>query len=378
MVPYHSVVTEIRRVLVIEPFEGARWRSITAYSSSLQEMLRAAGIEVEVASAPWFNPPSMTRAIRSRWWNQQAIQDAAAGKFDMVHLTDHALGHHAGRFAAHTPTLVTCHDLMPFTLPGYYASTVEAVVKRAFLRRPYGSLKDANVVIAVSEYTAADLARRLNLAESVVAVPNVVRPAFHPAPRSAAEDGLARAGIQLRGGVRILSVGNDRAYKNLRPLIEALAHPLLAHATLVRVGPPLHSSLARRAEELGVLRRIQYVRAETDELLALAYGAASVLAQPSLAEGFGIPVVEAMACGLPVVVSDGGALPEVAGGAGVVVPLSGADFPSRFAHGLDEAMRDADALARAGLARAKAFEPGAVLPRMFEAYSRAKARRASG
>ncbi len=364
---------EIRRVLIVEPFEGARWRSITAYSSSLREMLIGAGIDVEVASAPWFNPPSIVHAARARWWKQPAFTAAESGAFDIVHLTDHALGHHARRFARHTPTVVTVHDLMPFSVPGYYASSREALLKRAFLKRSYSGLKYANALVAVSNYTRDELASRLDLWDNVSVVPNVVRSAFSARPVSEAENRLLEAGISLPAGPRVLSVGNDRAYKNVGALVEAMAHPALSHASLLRVGPPLEGSLARLATQLGVSRRLQYVQAPSDELLSLVYSASSVLAQPSLAEGFGIPVVEAMACGLPVVASDGGALPEVVGAAGTIVPLGPPDFPGRFAAALFDALTTRAERLSAGVERAAIYAPAAVAPRMLDAYEMALA-----
>jgi glycosyltransferase involved in cell wall biosynthesis len=179
----------------------------------------------------------------------------------------------------------------------------------------------------------------------------------------------------LPAAPRVLSVGNDRAYKNLEATIKALGQPALAHASLVRVGPitPAQRALATSN---GVSRRTFVPGALGDEQLALLNAACDVLAQPSLAEGFGIPVIEAMACGLPVVVSDGGALPEVVAGAGVVVAL-GEDFPRRFGLGLVEAFERGPELRSAGIERARAFAPEAVLPTLLEAYERAVSKRIS-
>ncbi|MEO8538512.1 MAG: glycosyltransferase family 1 protein [bacterium] len=362
---------EIRRVLLVEPFEGVRWRSISAYAGSLRTMLEAAGIDVETASAPWFNPPSIIHATAAHWSRQTAVRDAAAGKFDVVHLVDHGLAHHAGRFASGAATVVTCHDVMPFTVPGYYQTRHEALLKRSFLRRSYEGLRMADVVIAVSHYSAGQLAERFGLTESVVEVPNVVRPAFRPIPTREAEVALLAAGTELPPNPRILSVGNDRAYKNLPALVEALARPALAHASLIRVGAKMTGEAARRAAETGVARRVRNLEAGADATLALVYAASSVLAQPSLAEGFGIPVIEAMACGLPVVASDGGALPEVVSDAGIIVRLAEADFPGALANGLSLALAERDRLSVEGIQRASAFAPEAVLPRILEAYQRA-------
>ena len=364
-------MTAIRRVLLVGPLEGARWRSISAYTNSLREMLLSAGIEVETAAAPWFNPPSIVDATRKRWTRQREVRASEEGYYDLVHLTDQALGHHVPRFRRDSPVVVTCHDIMPFTVQGYYRSGIEGKLKRAFLRRPQRLMCEASALIAVSEFTRRQVLAHYGVDESkMVVVPNVVRGAFLPGDRAAAESALVARHIALPPAPRIVSVGHTQGYKNLPALLHALAQPGLAHAQLIRVGARLSPELLSLAARLGVRHRIQELGAVPDEVLALIYRASDALAQPSLAEGFGLPVIEAMACGLPVVASDGGALPEVLGDAGVTVP-PGPDFVSRFARALISSLERRPELSVAGVLRAETYRLAAVLPALLGAYERA-------
>jgi glycosyltransferase involved in cell wall biosynthesis len=300
-----------------------------------------------------------------------------AGEYDVVHLTDQALGHHVRRFSRQ-PVVVTCHDLMPFTVPRYYHNRLESVVKRGFLRHSIGGMVKADRIVAVSEYTASEIERLPQLgAERVTVVPNIVRPVFHPVDD--AEAALGDAGIQLPPRPRVLSVGHAGPYKGLEFLLRALATRDLTGASLVRVGSRLTKRQRRLAASLGVISRITELGRLPDELLAAAYSACDVLAQPSIAEGFGVPVIEGMACGLPVVVSDGGALPEVVGAAGVVVPWEGASDPglfhARFAAAAREALVEPPGRGQLGLGRAACFTPDVVVPRLLDVYRAAIASR---
>jgi glycosyltransferase involved in cell wall biosynthesis len=325
-------------------------------------MLETSGISVETAEAPWFNPPSLARGLAAGWWRSAAFRAARSGEFDLVHLVDHALAHHAHGLRGHLPVLVTCHDLMPFSVEGYYESRLEGVVKRAFLRRSFRALRSAHRVIAVSEFTRGEAIRLAGVnAARVSVVPNVVRPSL------AAASGAAPVPVDSLPHPRILSIGNDRGYKNLSALMEALSSPLLAEAHLVRVGAPLSRQVRARAKTLGVDSRVHDLGVLSDGELAAAYRATDVFVQPSLGEGFGLPVIEAMAAGLPAVVSDGGALPNVVGDAGTVVPL-GAEFAERLAAAIAAAAHDRAAWTDRSRRRAAEFQPALVAPLLIAAY----------
>ena len=123
----------------------------------------------------------MLDGARARWWRQPGIEDARAGGFDVVHLTDHALGHHSAGFAGKARVVVTCNDVMPFTLPGYHRTVRERVVKQAFLRRSLTGLRRTDQVIAVSEFTAREAIELLDLPPRLVTVVPNMRAAGVPA-----------------------------------------------------------------------------------------------------------------------------------------------------------------------------------------------------
>ncbi len=360
--------------MVVGPLEGAKWRSITGLSKTLAAELVAAGVPVSTAVAPWWNPPSLLTGARMRWRRQPALRAFADQPAGVVHLTDHALGHHVDRFRNRAPVLVTCHDLLPFTLPGYYPTRGERLLKQSLLRHSYRGLSRASLVVAVSEFTAGEAIGRLSLSPSnVVVVPNMVRRVFRPLDRAAAESVLAAAGVHLPPGPRVLSVGHSGPYKNIEFLLEVMATRPLQDGTLIRVGG-LTRQQRQLAGALNLERRVLPAGPVTDEVLAALYAASDALAQPSRAEGFGIPVVEAMACGLPVVTSDGGALPEVAGEAGVVVPLVRPGAANRFAEALAAASAPSPSrrqLVDRGIARAASYSPEVVIPMLRDAYARA-------
>lgn len=270
----------------------------------------------------------------------------------------HSLSHHLpARLRA--PRLVTIHDLNQLRNPHW--STPRHLEKRQ--RRLRALVERADCVIAPSRFTAGELEELFRLpAERIRVVPNGVDPREFERPAEA-----ELAAVRARHGDFVLGIGLFPR-KNFARVVEALrALPELRLVLVGKSGRTAEAVMAR-ARELGLAERV--IRREDvpqRELLALL-GAARALAVPSLYEGFGLIVLEAMACGTPVVCSDAGSLPEVAGDAALVVD---ARDPESIAAALrrvgeDEAL--ADELRARGRKRAEAFSWEASARRLREVY----------
>ncbi len=231
-------------------------------------------------------------------------------------------------------SVVTIHDLIPLRFPEYFNA----------LQRSYAHLmmshavKRAGCVLVDSEFTKNDIMDTFRVNERRIVVAHLgVTDEFRPV-KSRQKIATLRKKFDLPGPF-ILFVGNIKPHKGIAVLFKALA--LLKHTDidLVFVGekPLQNAALLAAANELHIEKRIHQIGRLSQGELVLAYNAAEVLAMPSLYEGFGLPVLEAMGCGTPVVVSDAGSLPEIAGNAALVVPRNN---PGALAEALEVVLRN--------------------------------------
>ena len=235
------------------------------------------------------------------------------------------------------PCIVTVHDLSFEREPGLMGRKDRFVFRRVVPR----AVRDAARVLAVSERTKRDLVDLYDVPPAkVVVTPNGVDPAFSPGD-GARDYALAVGAIQRR--------------KNQLAALEGAAAVGLP---LVIAGPAKDSGLAGELRRSGA-RLEGYV--ETERLAELYRGAAC-LVQASRFEGFGLPVLEAMACGTPVVAVREAALEEVAGDAAVFVE------EGALADGIRRALEERDRLVAAGLERARSFSWRATAERTLAVY----------
>jgi len=260
--------------------------------------------------------------------------------------------------------VVTLHDLFFFKHPEMTGREV---------RRDYASLVREHVhradgVVCVSEYTAAEARRLLDVPPEKIAVtPHGVDPSFRePLPQEQVDEALRRLRLP-RGG--ILYVGSEEKRKNLVTLVMAY----LALARRRRLLPPLvlagpGPAWAQGGDRIGPQIRATGYLPQRD--LRALMAASSTLVLPSLEEGFGLPVVEAMAAGLPVVCSHGSALAEVAGDAATLVEARDANALARAIERLLDDPAQAETQRRRGLERSRAFDWSDTAARTLAFYHR--------
>jgi glycosyltransferase involved in cell wall biosynthesis len=225
--------------------------------------------------------------------------------------------------------------------------------KRALRRQVGHVVRHADRIFAISAAAARDISAALSVAESRLTVtPLGVR----PAGSSAASAVDIRDRLQIGNRRILLCVAQKRPYKNLTVLVTALKH-LPADVVLVLPGSPTpyEQELRAAAAAHGVLERVRFPDWLTDEELEALYVAASAFALPSLAEGFGLPVLEAMARGVPVACSDIPVLAEVAGDAALRFDPLAQDDVNRCLRELLENPPLAGELASRGRERAACF-----------------------
>ncbi len=252
------------------------------------------------------------------------------------------------------PRVLTVHDVTFFLLPNRYP-----VARRLFFQAMTRlAARRATRVLVPSHSVRESLSSLLQTPLDRLAVtPEGVSAAFRPLDRDDCRL-LAHERYGLPDGY-LLSVGTREPGKNREALLQALAR-------LVRGGRDLHLAVvgqrgwryegeSEALSSLGVEGRVHFTGYVPQADLPALYNAASVFVFPSLHEGFGLPALEAMACGVPVVTSTVSALPEVVGEAGLLVDPANADaLADAIARVLDDRTLAAD-LASAGLARAASF-----------------------
>ena len=252
------------------------------------------------------------------------------------------------------PTVVTIHDISFEFFPEYFNPRERMRMK---LLIPLSGRRAAHV-LTISEYSRRQLIETYRLSEEKVTVTYLgVSPAFLPLHDEEVCKKTARFDLS---GPCILGVGNVQPRKNLVRLIRAFAAlrktKSIPHQ-LVLVGKMAWKAeqVLEEIERLGIRDAVKITGYVTEEELVALYNRADLFVYPSLYEGFGLPIVEAMACGTPVVTSNVTCMPEIAGDAALLVdPLSEEEIGAAILRVIDDPALGAE-LTKKGLLRSKVF-----------------------
>jgi len=269
---------------------------------------------------------------------------------DLFHSTNYMLP----LFLRKIAVISTIHDLIPIKFPHFTPRAKKTRFNRLFRRLLIQCARRSDRVITVSHHTRDDLMRILGLPpEKIAVVYNGIDSKYHPQNRNGHPGSLPSDPF-------ILYVGRFDPYKNVVGLIRSFnrfCRDRKDNPRLVLAGhlDPRYPEAIQIVEELGLQARVSFLDGATEEELIQLYSAARILILPSLYEGFGLPPLEAMACGTPVIASDRGSLPEVVGDAGLIIDPEGEDSIAGAIERLWESDTLRSELREKGLRRAKDF-----------------------
>src|SRR2546426_5917266 len=324
----------MRLAIDVSPLVQTRAGTARYLKGLLRELRRRD--DVEVSTRSFGRGDRLSTLMRDGAWYPFLLGRPQAA--DVLHCPTYR-----GPLRPRVPLVVTVHDLAVLRHPGAFNRWTREYSPRVVPR----VLRAAREVIAVSEFTRRELVELLGVSEEKIhVVPNAVEDEF-------TEDGPAEQGEY------VLAVGTLEPRKNLARLVEAVR----------RTDTELRIVGARGWGRVEVdSNGVRWLGEVSDAELARLYRGAVCVAYPSLYEGFGIPVLEAMACGAPVVTTRGTAMEEVADGAAVLVD---AQDPAEIAAGIFQAVADRAQLVARGLERAREFRWDAVAAATMDVYREA-------
>ncbi|MCX6030228.1 MAG: glycosyltransferase family 1 protein [Chloroflexi bacterium] len=338
-----------------------RKTGIGIYTTQLLPALRQIAPQHDYVELDWGHDPTMRLDRRLRWQQWVLPRQAHAAHADLLHVP----GFDAPRCTP-CPVVLTVHDLIGMLFP----QNLPPVSRFYWSRWLPWSVRWASRVIADSEHTRRDIVRLMRIpAERIAVIPLGVQPAFRPI-----HDATLLAALRQKYGLPtqiILYVGTLEPRKGLEMLVDAYAALAseIAHDLVIAGKRGWYTEgLFRQVVQLGLERRVHFTDYVPDEDLPGLLNLADVFVFPSRYEGFGLPPLEAMACGVPVISSDAASLPEVVGDAGLLFPSGDS---TALAAALRRTLTDCDLRVRLqaqGQARARQFTWEATAQRTLHVY----------
>lgn len=253
--------------------------------------------------------PSRWRYQLSRFYYYPFYAQRHEGNVN--HIIDHSFAQ-ISQFLNHEKTVVTCHDLIPLKYLPDGTRVEKDPTSLDLFKKSVNYLKEVKCVIVDSEATKKDLISMLEIPESKIRVIYLGRNIAFQIVTNTTE---VKTKLALPARPVLLHVGNTLPYKNLEKIFSCLKILKEEKVTFifVKVGPEFTSSQKQLIEEFDLKDDIIEAGFLTEKELIQLYNLSSVLLYPSLFEGFGLPVLEALSCGLPAVISKNTSLEEIAG-----------------------------------------------------------------
>lgn len=312
------------RVALVCDFLEERWPSMDLFGDMLYQNFHsehAGALQVELLR-PALRPRFSRLRPNGAFWNADRLINRfrdypawlkqRAARFDVFHLVDHSYSQLILDLPAER-AVVTCHDLDTFNCVLEPSLDPRPRWYRAMAQRSLNGFLKAAQVICVSAFTRAQVLRHgLFAPDRISVIPPGADPVFFAGVNP---DAQASVRAFLPGRPYLLHVGSTIPRKRLDILLRVFAGVARAvpELRLVRVGGALTEGQQRLADELGIAGRIVQAPYLSKQQVAAVYGEAALVLQTSDAEGFGLPVIEAMACGCPVIASDIPPLREAGG-----------------------------------------------------------------
>jgi len=267
------------------------------------------------------------------------------------------------------PYVVTVHDIGPLSHPEFFSNTRPWIMKKSLKQ----AIDKADAIICVSRSTAEEVESYtgLNLSDRIQVIHEGVTPFFFEKTQTGCLATLM--GLPAPGTPFILATGKISPRKNIARLIQALskvAEIIPHHLVLVGGSGWDMDAVYRETNNPAVAGRVHQMGYVTDDQLRALYNSASLYIHPSLYEGFGLTVLEAMAAGCPVITSNVYSLPEVAGDAALLIDPYNADEMAEALKALCTNESMAEELRRRGLERAGTFTWGKCAEQVAEVYRR--------
>ncbi len=279
----HATQLDLEIILLRNPAAASRWK--------LPDLPT-----IECAASPF--------SLAQQWQVRRIVRSTRAS---LYHSPYYLMPYLPG-----APAVLTCYDLIPLIFPHYFSASQRLI----FHLTHWLALRTARITLAISESTKRDLVRFFRVEPQRIVVTPLAADA-HFQPPSHAEIDRVRQTYALPDRY-VLYFGSNKPHKNLPHLITALSQSAISiqHSAiqLVIAGhwDVRYPEARLLVEKLNLTDRVRFIGPVKDDDLPALYGGAEVFAFPSQYEGFGLPVLEAMACGAPVVCGNRSSLPEVA------------------------------------------------------------------